>query len=76
MIVRGRIARSVHEKERADIPNIQEINALFNQSSIQRIYDALEFSNTEFAQATLVDMKRMSPLSQVITFEMFRKVKN
>ena len=34
LIVRGRIARPMHQDERADIKNIKEINEIFNQSSI------------------------------------------
>jgi len=64
-IVRGRIARPCHkfDKNKADIENIGEINAIFNQSSIQRIYNALEFTDTPFAQTTLDEMRSMSPLS-------------
>lgn len=52
---------------------LESINRLFAQSSIDAVFDALNNDTDDFAASCLADLKRKSPSSLKVTFEALRR---
>jgi enoyl-CoA hydratase/carnithine racemase len=57
------------EAKMGAIPHHDEIKKIFQPDSIQKVYERLESSKSEFGQATEKQLLPMSPLSKAIVFE-------
>mmetsp|Transcript_10788 Transcript_10788/g.10910 ORF Transcript_10788/g.10910 Transcript_10788/m.10910 type:complete len:169 (+) Transcript_10788:416-922(+) len=65
------VVESLADKEasQGSIENIDEINEIFKDDSIQQIIERLENSNSEFATKIRKQISRASPLSMAVIFE-------